>query len=497
MALTKVTDSMRLGAPVNVLDFGAVGNGVTDCAAAFNAAITYAVDNDIREILIPAGDYNINSPIYLQRRLAFIGQGRGNGIYPRNISQTPTRIITSSSDMFSNLLAETGGGVDGQISEVRFENIGFYSKSGGGHIFNFNAIDTAMVNNLEFFRVAFEQENTDKRMIWAPTDGDFFKVDMHSFSMYYPVGTTVPMFDFVGSNAINNINLQTFWCTKADTTSNTGTYAIRMDRTSGGFCNNITITDGVLQQPLGGFLDIGGPQSVRLSNLGMYDADTTNGNPVFNIRATTGGVQPDSVVMESVNVKFGTSGVPDLKFATTSGNTGLVLINCGFEYMDLGAGPRYCTAIGTTPVTNTKLVNGKILQIRGQGIRSIESDAIETISFLNTGVFQIDGASIGLAAATPAALTANANDYDPETNNGFLRVSAATPVSITGIVAGVDGKILVIRNVGANNITLENNNGSSVAANRFRNVGGSDVILAQYDAAQYIYDATEDKWVQI
>jgi hypothetical protein len=78
-----------------------------------------------------------------------------------------------------------------------------------------------------------------------------------------------------------------------------------------------------------------------------------------------------------------------------------------------------------------------------------------------------------------------------------LRVSATSAVSITGIVGGVDGKILVVRNIGANNITMRNNNVGSAAENRFRNTGGADVVLAQYDAIQYIYDGTEERWVQI
>ena len=38
MALTKATYSMINGAPVNVLDYGADNTGITDSAAAFNAA---------------------------------------------------------------------------------------------------------------------------------------------------------------------------------------------------------------------------------------------------------------------------------------------------------------------------------------------------------------------------------------------------------------------------------------------------------------------------
>lgn len=52
MSLTKVSYSMIAGAPANVLDFGAKGDGVTDDTAALQAAI-----NSGRPIHIPAGTY--------------------------------------------------------------------------------------------------------------------------------------------------------------------------------------------------------------------------------------------------------------------------------------------------------------------------------------------------------------------------------------------------------------------------------------------------------
>jgi len=53
MALTKATYSMIAGAAVNVLDYGAVGDGVTDDLAAFNLAKAAAVATN-RSIYIPA-----------------------------------------------------------------------------------------------------------------------------------------------------------------------------------------------------------------------------------------------------------------------------------------------------------------------------------------------------------------------------------------------------------------------------------------------------------
>jgi len=71
MALTKVTYSMIEGAPASVLDFGAVGDGVADDTAAFNAAIAWAnakggSDRDNIKgstIFIPEGRYRITQSL--------------------------------------------------------------------------------------------------------------------------------------------------------------------------------------------------------------------------------------------------------------------------------------------------------------------------------------------------------------------------------------------------------------------------------------------------
>ena len=61
MSLTKATFSVIEGAPVNVLDYGTVGDGVTDDAAAFNAASAAAGVNG--SVFVPAKTYNLNDPV--------------------------------------------------------------------------------------------------------------------------------------------------------------------------------------------------------------------------------------------------------------------------------------------------------------------------------------------------------------------------------------------------------------------------------------------------
>lgn len=66
MPLTKVSYSMIAGAYVNVLDFGASGDGITDDTAAIQAAFDHAKDNDNSTVFLPAGEYVVSSPLIVE-----------------------------------------------------------------------------------------------------------------------------------------------------------------------------------------------------------------------------------------------------------------------------------------------------------------------------------------------------------------------------------------------------------------------------------------------
>lgn len=97
MALTKASYSMITGASVNVLDFGAVGDGVTDNAAYIQAAINYASSNGIREVYFPAGNYLINSGLTMPGQMSLCG-------VPSSLSSTlfsnkPSKITAGTADI--------------------------------------------------------------------------------------------------------------------------------------------------------------------------------------------------------------------------------------------------------------------------------------------------------------------------------------------------------------------------------------------------------------
>jgi hypothetical protein len=76
MALTKVSYSMITGSPLNVLDYGAVGDGVTDCTQAFANAI--AALGDGGSLYIPDGVYMLDSLTMTGRSKALIGETMGS-----------------------------------------------------------------------------------------------------------------------------------------------------------------------------------------------------------------------------------------------------------------------------------------------------------------------------------------------------------------------------------------------------------------------------------
>ncbi len=73
--------------------------------------------------------------------------------------------------------------------------------------------------------------------------------------------------------------------------------------------------------------------------------------------------------------------------------------------------------------------------------------------------------------------------------------TSAGDANWTGLLAGVDGQIVLIRNAaGANNLTLNSQNASSTAANRF--AGSGDFVLPAGGAIWVIYYAgSVNRWV--
>jgi hypothetical protein len=115
MSLTKATYSMITGTPVNVLDYGAVGDGVNDDTTALQAAIDYA-GSIHGTVIIPQGLYKTTNTLYIDQKNTII-HGDGNPSRGAGASRGLAGDITQGS-----VIQYTGTTTAVQVSNSRSAN---------------------------------------------------------------------------------------------------------------------------------------------------------------------------------------------------------------------------------------------------------------------------------------------------------------------------------------------------------------------------------------
>jgi hypothetical protein len=123
------------------------------------------------------------------------------------------------------------------------------------------------------------------------------------------------------------------------------------------------------------------------------------------------------------------------------------------------------------------------------------------ILYGNVGIVRISngstgGGSLAYTSSTPAAITANQNDY-VLTGSAFQRLNCTTASDITGIApptsgAHVDGRMIRLVSVGTNTVRLMHNDTGSTAANRIYMHSGTHVSLTVNEWADLVYDSTDN-----
>lgn len=119
-ALAKFTDI------VSVKDFGAVGDGVTDDTAAFNAATmattAHTGNDDLamrRLIFVPAGDYKITGSVYVRKGQHLMGAGEGaTRIKLDTTTAYGSNIFKLGYGLISGVDTEDAGGLPPEVSEL-------------------------------------------------------------------------------------------------------------------------------------------------------------------------------------------------------------------------------------------------------------------------------------------------------------------------------------------------------------------------------------------
>jgi hypothetical protein len=153
--------------------------------------------------------------------------------------------------------------------------------------------------------------------------------------------------------------------------------------------------------------------------------------------------------------------------------------------------------------TDQARLDSATFQLKSSHSLAWSSGAVGAASdlFLRRGAaatLSVQGASsvagtLSTPALSPAQVTSDQNNYAPGTG-WFIRLSSDASRNLTGLVAGADGQVAEIWNVGANNIVLIHESASSTAVNRFTSSTAADLTLAAGKCAELRYDTTSARW---
>lgn len=116
MSLTKATYSMIEGAPANVRDYGAVGDGIANDSAAIQAAVDAVAAAGGGSVWLPAGTYLLNSaPVAIKDNVTL--DGRGGGVLKQG---TAANAITATSVSGFNIIGVTfvGSGAASSVTST-------------------------------------------------------------------------------------------------------------------------------------------------------------------------------------------------------------------------------------------------------------------------------------------------------------------------------------------------------------------------------------------
>lgn len=205
------TVQAKLRESVSVKDFGAVGDGVTDDSAAFQAAVNAAIAG-YGEVFVPGGDYLIGTSVAFGSAGAYTGGVKIRGVAPNSVGKR-SRIIQKD----VNVPVFTIDSITTHMTGLTFTCWAGNAKISGGE----NIVATAYTANS--ITLSGNPWAGGSPVIWTPTTP-------------YVATDTTPY-----ANVIR-FNLQGAWVGSSVTNNGNGTYTI----------NNVKGADGTVNASISG-----------------------------------------------------------------------------------------------------------------------------------------------------------------------------------------------------------------------------------------------------
>lgn len=155
---------------INVLDYGAKGDGVTDSGKFINDAINYAKANNIGAVYVPKGVYIIETPILIKDDVSFYGDGQNTILRQKNNTEI-LAVVNYESDFSDNTFVESNYNTTLRDFRIDGNKANNNTYVGGGSLTNNNGLILNRSHWSFITRVVIENCGRDG-IILTGTSGD-------------------------------------------------------------------------------------------------------------------------------------------------------------------------------------------------------------------------------------------------------------------------------------------------------------------------------------
>ena len=517
-AVTRTVEN-KLRDLVNVRDFGAVGNGVTDDTTSIQNAVTRCSSLGGGIVFAPAGTYKVSAPITVPSNVSIYGEGMGVTKFSATSAFTASQAVFYANG--SSYTRYEGFSILGNTDGTNGAGTGIHCKTGTG-----NQIHAVFISNTTQAGIRLqEQNNAWVDSCWLQSNGRTGYTDNHGIMVYSEAGSTVPNYAIkITNNKINNA----FRKGITDYAPNADIYDLVVEGNTVESCG------------LGGiYLGTPNERDIRVVNnyvascyvniqVGPVTNCVIDGNNVRDASGDFGiGFYSSKNLILSNNTIIGSaiSGIDTIIVALTrnsqvliSGNVvhnsnrtsaafgpGIYVDECdnpiitgNIVYDDAGSIRITQGIVDGTGNVNCQIAANTVINSTSSNYLIQSTTAmLQELTFGQTFNFQ-SGIKVQQNNLTLVA-GANNNVALPA-RSGIVRITGPGAIySITGIAGGAVGRQITLVNDTAFALTLEINDAGSSAGNRLLLTGAVDKVIPAYGSVSLNYVTVQGNnfWVDV